>query len=97
MSKAWPAAIAVAAMIGGGAPLVLAGTASAAGGTAPACVERIVRTYPGGGTVDLTNNCGRTMRVQVVYQNSVGTCYALASGQHKGLSYEGVYVRTAVC
>ncbi len=37
------------------------------------------------------------MRVQVVYQNSVGTCYALASGQHKGLSYEGVYVRTAVC
>ncbi|MEU2982714.1 hypothetical protein [Streptomyces hirsutus] len=89
------------AAVGTAAPLVLASPAAAAGGTAPACIERYVSPAPGGGgVVDLYNTCGRSMRVQIVYTNgATGTCYTLADGAAKTLtySYPRVYARTAVC
>ncbi|WP_406012283.1 hypothetical protein OG520_04690 [Streptomyces sp. NBC_00984] len=100
ISKARVATLAAVALLGTGAPLVFAGTASAAGGTAPACIQRDVKPNPWGGLIDLYNGCGKTMRVQVVYQgNDVGTCWTLPAGARKGISYEAprVYARTAVC
>ena len=75
--------------------------APAAGGTAPACISRYVNGTVDGFDVLLTNNCGRTMRVQVVVKYaSDSPCYTLRAGAQKLYSYEGItgqYDRTAVC
>ncbi|MFJ3923190.1 hypothetical protein [Streptomyces sp. NPDC090022] len=94
------AALAALAVV---APLTLAGTAHAAGGTAPACVQRDVSRAPGGGgggVVYLENNCGRTMKVQVVFMSGrTSSCYTMTNGRALVVPYNSplVYARTAVC
>ncbi|OEV03926.1 hypothetical protein [Streptomyces oceani] len=107
------AATAVSAVAIGGAGLLTAPTASAApsgsvappgsdvAGTAPACVDRYVTGTPNGFDVLLTNNCGKTMRVKVVVNNSGDSpCYTMGAGGTRLYVYEGVlgsYDRTVVC
>lgn len=99
-------AAATAAVLGGAlvatAPAASAAPAApAAGGTAPACIGRYVTNTPEGFDVHLTNNCGKTMRVQVVVEYAGDSpCYKLAAGASKLYIYEGVlgrYDRAAVC
>lgn len=84
-----------------GASLVSAPSAYAAGGTAPACIQRNVYETSKGFDVSLQNNCGKTMRVQVVVNSgSDSTCYIAAAGASWIYVYEGIfgsYSRTAVC
>lgn len=74
--------------------------ALAAGGTAPACIERQSSDNPDGGTqVWIRNLCGKTMRVKVVVKNWPDSgCKTLEN--HTGWYYHslgGRYDRTAVC
>ncbi|MEW2289341.1 beta-Ig-H3/fasciclin [Streptomyces sp. NPDC047841] len=75
--------------------------AYAAGGTAPACIARFVSGTQDGFLVGLTNNCGKTMRVQVIVSYAPDSpCYTLGPGAHQSYYYEGIlglYDRTAVC
>ncbi|MGH4031049.1 beta-Ig-H3/fasciclin [Actinomycetota bacterium Odt1-20B] len=95
------ATVSVAAVTFGGMCVLTAPAAHAADGTAPACINRYVTDTPNGFDVDLTNNCGRTMRVKVVVNYAGDSpCYTLGAGQSKLYIYEGVtgtYDRTVVC
>ncbi|MBC9715743.1 beta-Ig-H3/fasciclin [Streptomyces sp. TRM66268-LWL] len=75
--------------------------AYAAGGTAPACVNRYVTNTPNGFDVLLTNKCGRVMSVQVVVNNAGDSpCYVMSPNVSKLYIHEsifGTYDRTAVC
>ncbi|MFE0104897.1 beta-Ig-H3/fasciclin [Streptomyces sp. NPDC059009] len=94
-------AVSVAAVTLGVMSVLTAPAAHAADGTAPACINRYVTDTPNGFDVDLTNNCGRTMRVKVVVDFAGDSpCYILGAGQSKLYIYEGVtgtYDRTVVC
>ncbi|MEU9619398.1 MULTISPECIES: beta-Ig-H3/fasciclin [unclassified Streptomyces] len=80
---------------------VAAAPASAAGGTAPACIERYVNNDQDGFSVGLYNYCGKTMRVQVIVDYAPdGPCYTIAKDGYKHYRYDGIlglYSRTAVC
>ncbi|GAA1186233.1 hypothetical protein F4556_007205 [Kitasatospora gansuensis] len=95
--KAKSAAVSALAAVAIASPLVLAGTAQAAGGTAPSCVSRSVDTSVK--AVYLGNVCGKTMRVTVVFTNgSESPCFAMASGATLRVNYAPyTYARTAVC
>ncbi|SDC23287.1 hypothetical protein [Actinokineospora iranica] len=104
------AAVALSAIAVTGGLLFGGGTASAtaaesvvaaAGGTAPACVERTsVTNKPEGGVrVHLRNFCGKTMRVKVIvkYWSDSG-CKTMGHGT--GWLFQtngGRYDRTVVC
>ncbi|GGZ30312.1 beta-Ig-H3/fasciclin [Streptomyces poonensis] len=92
---------AAAATVGLAVTAPTASAAPAAGGTAPACIGRYVDGDPDGFTVLLENNCGKTMRVQVVVAYAPdSSCYTLSAGASKLYTYRGitgVYDRTAVC
>lgn len=63
----------LALLVGLGSLLVLAPTASAAGGIAPACVKRAVGSTggtPNGDKVRITNACAGTVRVKVVFTHA---------------------------
>ncbi|MBC9715744.1 beta-Ig-H3/fasciclin [Streptomyces sp. TRM66268-LWL] len=84
-----------------GTALLASPTAYAAGGTAPACINRYVTDTSKGFDVLLTNNCGYTMSVQVVVNNAGDSkCYVLANRATALYIHEsvfGTYDRTAVC
>ncbi|MFE4054561.1 beta-Ig-H3/fasciclin [Streptomyces sp. YIM B13518] len=88
--------VALGAILLGGAT-----AAQAAGGTAPACVSRYVRDSVEGFDVAITNNCTKTMRVQVVVSgDSDSPCYTLSPGEFEAFQYTGIfgkYERLAVC
>ncbi|MEU8471600.1 hypothetical protein AB0F30_27450 [Streptomyces sp. NPDC029006] len=92
---ACPAAVSASA-----APAPATSHAAAAGGTAPACIERNAYNIPDGGTqVYLRNLCGKTMRVKVIvkYGDDSG-CKTMR--KNTGWFYEswfGRYQRTVVC
>ena len=56
---------------------------------------------PNGFDVDLSNNCGSTMRVKVIVDHGGDSpCYTMSNGSRKLFIYEGVfgtYGRTVVC
>lgn len=84
----------------GGVFVASSPAAHAAGGTAPACVARGVDYDPAGFFVHLTNNCTRTMRVQVIVRlGSDSPCYSMQRGTSKTFWHGGIgaYDRTAVC
>ncbi|HEY9438800.1 MAG TPA: beta-Ig-H3/fasciclin [Streptomyces sp.] len=76
-------------------------TRAAAAGTAPSCIGRYVTGTPNGFDVDLSNNCGSTMRVKVIVDHGGDSpCYTMSNGSRKLFIYEGVfgtYGRTVVC
>ncbi|KOG85214.1 hypothetical protein [Streptomyces varsoviensis] len=73
----------------------------AAGGTAPACIDRSgVRNNAGGGIAGwVYNGCGKKMRVKVVVHNWRDTsCQTIPNKQSKYFHTNGGrYDRTAVC
>ncbi|MCZ1006257.1 beta-Ig-H3/fasciclin [Streptomyces lydicus] len=78
-----------------------AGDSAAAGGTAPACINRMVDGTPDGFSVYLSNHCGKTMRVKVIV-NSGGdsSCFTMSAGSDRLWYYTGVfgqYGRTVTC
>ncbi|MFF7941598.1 hypothetical protein ACFZC5_17945 [Nocardia gamkensis] len=97
MRKSLAVLAAATAMLGVGAAMAPAADA-ASGGTAPACIARSVHYYPN--YVLVVNNCGKTMRVNVVfdYQADSG-CRTLANGTSFAaeFAWPGRYNRTVVC
>ncbi|MET9935327.1 MULTISPECIES: hypothetical protein [unclassified Streptomyces] len=84
-----------AGLVAGGA-----GPAQAAGGTAPACIERQVVNNPDGGMQAwLYNKCGRSMRVKVVVKSWRDTSCKTIPNRHSAYfrTLGGRYDRTAVC
>ncbi|MFE8937937.1 hypothetical protein ACWDNT_12350 [Streptomyces sp. NPDC000963] len=77
-----------------------AGPAQAAGGTAPACIERQVVNNPDGGMQAwLYNKCGKSMRVKVVVKSWRDTSCKTIPNRHSAYfrTLGGRYDRTAVC
>jgi hypothetical protein len=78
----------------------LAGVAAPAfAGTAPACVSRVLQTF---NVVTLTNNCGVTMRVKVVWDYAADSpCYTLANGESRTVTQyhypTAQYGKTVTC
>jgi hypothetical protein len=70
---------------------------AASGGTAPACIARDVDNADGFATI--TNNCGKTMRVNVVISAGPDSgCFTLLNYESKTVQYLiGVYDKTVVC
>ncbi|WP_411978406.1 hypothetical protein [Streptomyces scopuliridis] len=97
ISRARIAAVSAVAALAVASPVALAGTAQAAGGTAPACVSRSVDASAH--TVYLANVCGKTMRVTVVFTNgSESPCFTMSAGSTLEYRYgTKTYARTAVC
>ncbi|MFE2050930.1 beta-Ig-H3/fasciclin [Streptomyces sp. NPDC059459] len=93
------AAVTVAAAAFGAASGLTAPAAHAA--TAPACVGRYVLNDERGFYVFLSNNCAKTMRVQVIVDWAPDSpCYTIAAGGEKTYRYNGIlglYDSTAVC
>ncbi|GAA4182178.1 hypothetical protein GCM10022252_07660 [Streptosporangium oxazolinicum] len=81
-----------------------AGT-SAALGTAPSCISRVVSnndpTDLSNTTVKLTNNCGQTMKVKVIFHAGADSaCHTLSAGQVKtigAMSVFSTYDKTVTC
>ncbi|MFD8597197.1 hypothetical protein ACFV1L_19555 [Kitasatospora sp. NPDC059646] len=92
------AAAATALTVLGGA-LATAPAAHAAGGTAPACIARVVDEMPDGQHVWLQNNCGRTMHVKVIVDGWYdSSCLRLADRATRELVLKvGTYHKTVVC
>ncbi|MEV6056534.1 beta-Ig-H3/fasciclin [Streptomyces sp. NPDC052107] len=96
---------AVTAAIGGfiivAPPAQAAGDSAAAGGTAPACIYRMVDGTPDGFSVYLSNNCGKTMRVKVIVDSGGDSpCFTMSAGSDRLWYYTGVfgqYGRTVTC
>ncbi|MFC7814638.1 MULTISPECIES: beta-Ig-H3/fasciclin [unclassified Streptomyces] len=92
---------ATVAAIGGSFFVSAPAAHAAAAGTAPACVNRYVTNTPNGFDVNLTNKCGRTMRVKVIVNNGGDSpCYTIYDRRSKLFIYEGVfgtYDRTVTC
>jgi hypothetical protein len=105
MRKQLAVAAAATAAIGGfivSAPAAQASVSTAAaGGTAPACIARVVDGTSDGFSVYLDNNCGKTMRVKVIVDSGGDSpCYSMAAGSSRLWYYHGVfgqYGRTATC
>ncbi|MFJ5926963.1 hypothetical protein ACIQF6_30675 [Kitasatospora sp. NPDC092948] len=82
-----------------GAALAAAPAAYAAGGTAPACIARVVDEMPDGQHVWLENNCGKTMHVKVIVDGWYdSSCLRLADRASRELVLKvGTYHKTVVC
>ncbi|MEU4893401.1 hypothetical protein AB0B12_07725 [Streptomyces sp. NPDC044780] len=96
------AAIVLAGVLGGAASAQAApAPVAAAGGTAPACIDRSdVTNNPDGGIAGYVyNNCGKTMRVKVVVHSWRDTsCQSIPNKQSRYFhTVGGRYDRTAVC
>ncbi|MDG9723528.1 beta-Ig-H3/fasciclin [Streptomyces sp. DH41] len=93
--------VATAAAVGGSLALSAPAAHAAAAGTAPACIGRYVTGTPSGFDVNLSNNCGKSMRVKVIVNNAGDSpCYTIANNSSKLYIYEGVfgtYDRTVTC
>ncbi|MET8540170.1 hypothetical protein ABZW03_05890 [Kitasatospora sp. NPDC004799] len=92
----------VLAGLGGIVPVQAASVPEvAAGGTAPACIDRsdVTNTAGGGIAGYVYNNCGRTMRVKIVIHNWRDTsCQSIPNRQSRYFhTVGGTYDRTAVC
>ncbi|MGV9887247.1 hypothetical protein [Streptomyces sp. NPDC003395] len=92
----------VLAVLGGTAPAQAApASVAAAGGTAPACIDRSdVTNMPDGGIAGyIYNNCGKTMRVKVIVRYWQDTsCQSIPNKQSRYFhTVGGRYDRTAVC
>lgn len=80
----------------GAAPLP---DAHATGGTAPACVARVVDEQPDGQHVWVDNECGKTMHIKIVVSGASDTgCNTLRDGQTREWVLKlGSYDKTVVC
>jgi hypothetical protein len=68
------------------------------GGTAPACVSR--HADNSFGYVDLKNNCGKTMHVNVILSGASDSgCFSMANGESVRVTYPliGWYDKVVVC
>lgn len=70
-----------------------------AGGTAPACISRVVDEQSDGQHVFVTNNCGKTMHIKIIVHNAPDTgCNTLGAGKSREwILTLGFYDRTVVC
>ncbi|HEY9438799.1 MAG TPA: hypothetical protein VIS29_09120 [Streptomyces sp.] len=98
------AALVLAGVLGGAAPVQaasLSATVAAAGGTAPACIDRSdVHNYPDGGISGyVRNNCGKTMRVRIIVRSWRDTSCQTIQNKHSKYFHTvgGRYDRTVVC
>ncbi|MCP2165800.1 hypothetical protein [Goodfellowiella coeruleoviolacea] len=97
--------IAAGGLLGvGGATASTVSTAStaaerAAGGTAPACIARVVDNQADAQYVWVRNECGKTMRIKIIVKGGRDTgCNTLRSGQSREWKLTwGTYDRTVVC
>ncbi|MDP9612782.1 MULTISPECIES: hypothetical protein [Streptomyces] len=100
MRKNLAALAATAALVGGGAAVAPAASA-ASGGTAPACITRMVDGTPDGFRVYLSNDCGKTMRVKVIVDSGGDSpCFTMSAGSDRSWYYSGIfgrYGRTVTC
>ncbi|MGW3077208.1 MULTISPECIES: hypothetical protein [unclassified Kitasatospora] len=91
----------VLAGLGGAVPAQAASAPLAAGGTAPACIDRSgVTNMAGGGIAGYVyNNCGRTMNVRIIVNYWRDTsCQSIPNRQSRYFhTVGGTYDRTAVC
>lgn len=72
----------------------------AAGGTAPACIDRYVHGDGASLVVRLTNYCNRQMSVQVIISwGNDSPCFVIREDSYVTWRYSGTgtYDRTAVC
>ncbi|MEU2602808.1 hypothetical protein ABZ669_38080 [Streptomyces hirsutus] len=82
------------------APASAAPSDATAGGTAPACVYRYVTGSGSTLLISITNQCGKTMRVQVVIAWDYDSdCYVIPDRKNVVVAYSGTgsYDRLAVC
>ncbi|MFI5799827.1 hypothetical protein [Streptomyces sp. NPDC051677] len=95
------AALVLAGVLGATAPAQAASAVAAAGGTAPACIDRSgVTNNPDGGMSGwVYNGCRGTMRVRIIVHNWRDTsCQSIPPRQSKYFHTNGGrYDRTAVC
>ncbi|MFE6555070.1 beta-Ig-H3/fasciclin [Streptomyces sp. NPDC057746] len=95
------AVVSAAATAAIGGFIIGAPAAQAAGGTAPACITRVVNGTSDGFSVYLDNNCGKTMRVKVVVDSGGDSpCFTMSAGSSRLWYYTGVfgqYGRTVTC
>ncbi|MGW6024754.1 hypothetical protein [Streptomyces sp. NPDC055099] len=93
------AAVVVAGALGA-TPAMAAPAQAAAGGTAPACIERsYVNNADGGMQSWPYNNCGKTMRIKIIVHNWRDTSCQSIPNKHSAYFHTlgGRYDRTAVC
>ncbi|MFC7307209.1 hypothetical protein ACFQVC_23650 [Streptomyces monticola] len=95
------AAIVLAGVLAGAAPAQAAPVAPAAGGTAPACIDRSgISNIPDGGMHGYVYNyCGKPMTVRIIVDSWRDTsCQTIPNGGGKFFhTVGGRYDRTAVC
>lgn len=94
------AAVVLAGVLGGAGPAQAAPVHAAAGGTAPACIERsYVNNADGGMQAWPYNNCGKPMRIRIIVHHWRDTSCQTIKDKHSGYfrTVGGQYDRTAVC
>ncbi|MEU6389474.1 hypothetical protein [Streptomyces sp. NPDC046939] len=96
------ATLVLTGIVGAAAPAqAVSAPVAAAGGTAPACIDRSrVSNNPDGGMSGwVYNGCGRTMRVRIIVHNWRDTsCQSIPNRQSKYFhTVGGRYDRTVVC
>ena len=93
------AAVVVSSAVGA-TPALAAPASAAAGGTAPACIQRsYVNNADGGMQAWPYNNCGKTMRIRIIVHHWRDTSCKSIPNNHSAYfsTVGGQYDRTAVC